>query len=263
MSISNKYSLYSHISPSGNIYVGITSLLPEIRWGANGVKYCKHPQYPIARAISKYGWDSFKHEILFSSITEEQAKRFERHLIAFYKLLGISYNITDGGESGNGNKSHLGQHPSEETRHKMSLSGGQAVYQYSKEGDFIKKWDSQKIAADALKIRRSSISAANCGRIPSAGGYYWSQQPPDNWVKPIKRHNESGRKKPIYQFSQDGELLNSWDSLTDMHKDKGYSVAQIALACCYDGKAKGYLWSYSSEIELKKIAANKNKQNTK
>lgn len=257
MATSNTYCLYRHVSPSGGIYVGITSLAPEVRWGHNGSRYRQYSDYPIARAISKYGWDAMKHEVIFSSISREKAQKFERHLISFYKMLGVSYNITEGGEAGNGNRSHLGQKASEETRRKMSISGGQVVYQYSKDGKFVKKWDSQKKASDKLNIKRGSISAASCGRIPSAGGYYWSPLPPDEWIMPKKRHVESGRKRKVYQFTTDGILIKSWESVTEMNKECGYSIAQIALACNYDGRAHGFLWSYSPQIELKKIEAQK------
>lgn len=257
MGANNTYCLYRHISPSGKVYVGITSLSPNIRWGANGVKYCQHSNYPIARAITKYGWDAFRHEVIFDAISEEKAKRFEQHLISFYKMLGVSYNITNGGESGTGNKSHTGRKMSDESRKKMSLSAGHVVYQYSKNGEFIRKWNSQKEAADALGIGRGAISSASCGRVPSYKGYYWSPLPPDKWQRPARRHTDSGRKRKVYQFDKNGILIKEWDSVTSVHNECGFSLAQIAIACCYDGRAHGYLWAYTQNIETKKIEAQK------
>lgn len=35
----NTWYVYRHISPSNKVYVGITSRVPELRWGHNGVHY--------------------------------------------------------------------------------------------------------------------------------------------------------------------------------------------------------------------------------
>lgn len=257
MEANRTYSLYRHISPSGKVYVGITSMAPTKRWGPSGALYYGKNEYPFSRAIKKYGWNSIKHEVLFSDIDEAKAKRFEMHLIAFYKMLGISYNITNGGESGFGNKSHLGQKASDETKQKMSASASHVVYQYTKDGLFVKKWNSQKEAAEALNIFRRSISAANCGRTHLAGGFHWSSLPPGEWQKPARRHTESGRKKKIYQFSIDGKLISWWNSVTEASEDTGFCLSQIASACNRNEKSNGYFWSYSPEIEIKKIEAQK------
>ncbi|MBQ5475612.1 MAG: hypothetical protein IIT65_13250, partial [Lachnospiraceae bacterium] len=40
-----------------------------------------------------YGWNNFKHEVLFDNLNEISAKCIEVDLIYYYKQLGISYNI--------------------------------------------------------------------------------------------------------------------------------------------------------------------------
>lgn len=50
----------------------------------------------------KYGWDNIIHEILYTHLSCEQAKQIEIQLIAHYKALGLSYNITDGGDGTSG-----------------------------------------------------------------------------------------------------------------------------------------------------------------
>ena len=46
------YTIYRHISPSGKVYVGITSKKPIVRWNnGNGYKRC----VLFKRAILKYG----------------------------------------------------------------------------------------------------------------------------------------------------------------------------------------------------------------
>lgn len=91
----NNWTIYEHISPSGKIYVGITSWSPKHRW-ENGVGYKKCKLF--YRAIQKYGWNNIQHNIIATGLGEGTAKNMEQDLIAFNKAKGISYNITDGGD---------------------------------------------------------------------------------------------------------------------------------------------------------------------
>lgn len=91
------YCVYVHTSPSNKKYVGITCQNPpEKRW-LNGKGYNNNKYF--SRAISKYGWQNFLHEILFEGLTKEEAERKEIDLIAFYKSNqpDFGYNIANGG----------------------------------------------------------------------------------------------------------------------------------------------------------------------
>lgn len=106
------YCVYKHTSPSGKVYIGITKTKPEKRWGKDGSGY-KTQQY-FWRAIQKYGWNNFKHEILYVGLTQEEAEKIEINLIAYYKSnqREYGYNIESGGNS-------TGK-MSDETRKKLS-----------------------------------------------------------------------------------------------------------------------------------------------
>lgn len=85
----------------------------------------------------------------------------------------------------------IGRKASDSTKEKMSIThkknktgswlnyngheNGRAfkVYQYSKEGDFIKEWDCAKYAIDYYSLNRSAISCCLKGRQKSAGGFIW------------------------------------------------------------------------------------------
>lgn len=96
----NKYYVYMHTSPSNKKYIGITSKNPPSdRWkNGNGYSHNKH----FSNAIKKYGWENFKHEILFSDLSYEEATSKEIELIAYYKsnIDKYGYNKTTGGEVG-------------------------------------------------------------------------------------------------------------------------------------------------------------------
>lgn len=106
--------VYQHVSPSGKIYIGITSNIKS-RWKCNGYYYCSYNSI-MKKVINKYGWDNIKHEILHSDLTYDQAVEYEKYYISKYKKEGISYNITDGGQGTSGRKL------SEGTKRKMRAS---------------------------------------------------------------------------------------------------------------------------------------------
>lgn len=101
------YKVYKHTLPkiiSGKendmVYIGITCKEnPLDRWGANGSHY-KYNEH-FSRAISKYSWQNFEHEILFDGLTKEDAEELEIALIAEYNSTNdkFGYNKAFGGSS--------------------------------------------------------------------------------------------------------------------------------------------------------------------
>lgn len=129
------YTVYKHTNKFNNkVYIGITSQKPEQRWGNNGANYKTSPHF--YSAIQKYGWDSFKHEILFTELTKEEACLKEQELIKLYNSMNkeFGYNQTSGGEcctmsdesklklsqSMIGNKNGVGHPCSNEKKQKIS-----------------------------------------------------------------------------------------------------------------------------------------------
>ena len=123
----NCYTVYVHISPSGKRYYGLTCQQVEKRW-LNGMGYIKNEHF--YRAIQKYGWDAFKHEIVADGLTREEACALEESLIAEYHTqdYNFGYNITSGGESNRHaqsskdkiSKANKGRVHTEETKRKGS-----------------------------------------------------------------------------------------------------------------------------------------------
>lgn len=103
------------------MYIGVTSRPVEQRWGKNGSQYTKNRNPCFYNAIIKYGWDNFEHKILFSDLSEIDAKSKEKELILKYHTCVYDenkngYNMTFGGDGMQGYK------PSKETLQKMSES---------------------------------------------------------------------------------------------------------------------------------------------
>lgn len=97
--MSKSWVVYRHTDPNGKVYIGITcSARPEYRW-SHGMKYKDQPTF--FRAIVKYGWDNFTHEILYSGLEYEEACATEVRLIAEHNSCDRKhgYNILPGGDS--------------------------------------------------------------------------------------------------------------------------------------------------------------------
>lgn len=152
------WSVYCHTNKINNKkYIGITSTNPEYRW-RNGNGYKTNTYF--YKAIIKYKWDGFNHEILYINLTKEEAFKKEIELIKFYKttISEFGYNISFGGTA-----PMFGLKHSKETKLKMSKHNGR----YWK-GRFISK-------ETRLKISQSKI-----GSIP------WNKN---------KNHSEETKRK--------------------------------------------------------------------
>ena len=137
------FTVYKHTSPSNKVYIGITCKDPTHRW-RNGRGYEKN-QY-FWNAIQKYGWNNFNHEILFTRLTEKEAKLMEQMYIALYDSNNPNngYNITLGGEGTLGLKTWKGRNHSKESKLKISKANK-------------KSWDNaERIELQRLKMKKLS-----------------------------------------------------------------------------------------------------------
>ena len=189
------YCVYCHTNKeNGKKYIGITKQTPERRW-KNGNGYSSQH---FARAIQKYGWNNFEHTILMSNLTKDKACYYERFYIKKYEttLPENGYNETLGGDGGGMYNKHHTQEAREKISNARKISGfsethkrhisesksgvkhhlARPVYQYSKDGTFIKKWDYMNEAAKSLNLSRGAISNVCLGRCKTSGGFVWSYQ---------------------------------------------------------------------------------------
>lgn len=94
------YTVYTHINKiNGKMYIGLTKQKVNLRWGkGSGYKGNVH----FYKAIQKYGWDNFEHEIIASGLTKEEAGNFEKLLIKKLDTTNDEkgYNLDKGGTYG-------------------------------------------------------------------------------------------------------------------------------------------------------------------
>ena len=74
-----------------------------------------------------------------------------------------------------------GHSVSDETRAKIRRGNSKKVCQYTKDGVFVKEWDSLKQAQEELGMSNSILSQACKGKIKTAGGYIWKYKQQNNF----------------------------------------------------------------------------------
>lgn len=135
-----RYLIYKHTSPSGKIYIGQTS---------NYEKRCSEHRTPtnkclaFSKAIKKYGWDNFSHEILKENLTIGEANYWEEFYICELNTLSPNgYNIAFGGY----NRTH-----SEQTRRKLSESRKGYVFSDSHKDNISRRLKGRKLPEEVCK----------------------------------------------------------------------------------------------------------------
>lgn len=191
----NNYIVYKHTNKTnGKVYIGITCQRIHDRWkGGHGYR----SQY-FSRAIKKYGWDGFVHEIVAENLSKEDACELERILIKSYKSTETEYGYNqalggDGGGMYNKHHSESAKKKISKARkengftedHKRHISESKQgakhhlakkVYQYTKDGEFIREWDYMSLAAKELNINKGNIGSVCNGDRKTAGGFIWKYE---------------------------------------------------------------------------------------
>ena len=260
-------------------YVGKSTNI-DGRWKSHIAQAKNGSQYPIHRALRKYGVENFTFSILEEcDVSELNNKEIE--WVSKLDTYKNGYNCTRGGEGslkidydqilmlwneGKGAKEiseitninssyltfilHALDIPKKEIRNRSKTYMRKPVEQYDFSGNFIATYSCAEKAGNVLGINSRNIQHV-CRRQPqyeSAGGYIWKYQDDNISIKDlINRKNtfESTQQKTVYQYSLDGDFLNSYCSTGEAARCNGLSQQNISAVC--RGKRKttgGYIWSY-------------------
>lgn len=266
-----KWCVYVHTSPSGKKYVGITSQKPEKRWkGGSGYQHNIH----FSNAIKKYGWDSFKHDIVASNLTRQEAENFEIFLIDKLKSnnRNFGYNVASGGGtlgvSRCGEESSMyGKHHTDETRKKMSdlkkeyykklgYKNFRPIYQFGLDGTFLKEFHSVKEACEELGFSASVVSRSCSRETNTAYGFIWVYKDKvdniNNFVRDAVQRLKKGKlnrrnngSKPVKLYDLNGSCLGEYDSASSLARKLGVSSGYVAASCSTERIVQGkYLCKY-------------------
>ena len=248
------YKIYVHINKiNGKRYIGQTKQSLDQRF-RSGEGYKGSPKF--YGAIKKYGWDNFKHILLFDELTLEEANQKEEELIKQYDTTNDDkgYNIAYGGDNHN---------ISEETVQKILIAKQKQVDRYDKNGVYIDSFDNAKIAGKILNINPTGIYACCNGVRKSAGNYIWKYHNDESDIVEY----ENPRFKRVAQIDRYTLTpINEFNSISEASEYTGINKNSIALCCRKELKTAGrYIWRYindNSDIDLDYINTKQPNKNT-
>lgn len=227
------WKIYKHTNKiNGKCYIGQTCRKNvSERWnngkGYNGTIF--------AKAIEKYGWDNFNHEIIEDNIlTQEEANEREQYWIEYYGSYGENgYNMTRGGDD--------------------RSDKGLEVYQIDPET--LKVIKEYKSALFASRENNNAPVAPCCNReekyehYVKAAGFYWCYKKDwsENWQPKI------GFEHRVCQIDKDGNLVKIWESVSKAAIEVKRNPSSIYYAIKNKHKCAGYYWCQKDELADFKI----------
>lgn len=217
------WCIYKHTSPSGKCYIGMTSKMPEQRW-LEGKGYS--PKTKFGKAIAKYGWSNFTHEILEAGIPSlSQAQEREKYYIKLFDSFKNGYNSTEGGDT---------VAPDIIQKRKVICYETQEVF------------DSTVAAGEKYQIAHSNISwACKTGTAAKNKHFLYLEDWDVNWKPSDKRTNISKRKEIICEETQ-----QVFPSVREASRVMGITPSLISRCC--NGQLKsthGYRFNFIKKEE--------------
>lgn len=193
----NKWCVYIHTNLLNNkVYIGITSREPEKRWGKDGNEYTTKNHPAFGRAIEKYGWDNFSHDILLDGLSKQDACKMEVELIKKYKSNctryknpSFGYNMSDGGEIGSS-----GYVWSDEGKKKLSNSLRGIV----KDEEWCLHLSQAMKGKKASEESRNKMSESHKGKQSPRKGVTLSEET-KNKISKSRKGKCSGEENPNYK----------------------------------------------------------------
>lgn len=261
--------VYKHTSPSNKVYIGITCKAPNDRW-ASGFGY-EHQVY-FFRAIVKYGWINFKHEILFEGLTKEEAEAKEVELIARYNSadLNFGYNIDLGGNNHRLSvearkkisEAKTGKKWSERQRlasiEYFKRNPGKPVYKYDLDGNLLETFRCAREAyidsGVSLKVFRTYIATK---KFPIKWKCVYSYGAFDEVSHLEEKPIYNAQAVDMYDLSLN--FIRTFESIEAARrylKENGLgSGSKIWQVCNGMGQTAGnYIWRYHNENTNNKVA---------
>lgn len=234
-----KYCVYKHTNKiNGKVYIGQTGQKPENRW-QEGRGYKGSDRF--YKAIQKYGWDNFEHEVLFSFLSQKEAKVIERKLIQEYNSIDplFGYNLTTGGETTEFSK---------ETLKKMSQSR-------SKEKHHL--WGKHHSEETKKKIGK-----ANSGENSGWYGKKHTLEEREKISKALKGKKKSEEHVRKTSISNGFPVIcietnEIYHSMKEAKRKTGIDDTSIGRACKNNKTAGGYHWRFLEKDYFKKLEKTK------
>jgi group I intron endonuclease len=202
--------IYKFSSPNGKIYIGKTFNINK-RKSDYKCLHCKG-QKILYHSLLKYGFENHEFEILKEGLfTNEELSKLECYYIIHFNSF-VKWNKLGMNLTLGGEGCNLIHH-SQKTKDKISKT----------------KKGSPKTVAQ-INATKNRVGR----KIPKS----------QDWI----RNNAEGIKKPILQFSLDGEFIKEWKSAMDVELELG--LGRKNISCNLRNKtlsAFGFIWRFKNE----------------
>lgn len=207
------------------MYIGktIKPLTMRLVGHLHEVFYRKRVQFPQKSNWIKSLLDTGKYPIieLIEETDDILADSRERYWVDFYKDKFTLFNVMF-----NSNNCSI----REDLRKK--------VYQYNKDGLFLKEWESILSVEKELKIPAGNIIKGCKGERKSGGDFMWRYYK----VESINKYTKDSFKKPVYQYDYLGHLIAEYECAREAI---GFNYKNISQCCVGDKMShKGFQWSF-------------------
>lgn len=269
------YIVYKHTNKAnGKCYIGITGRdNPKRRWGG-GSGYSKNEYFYAA--IKKYGWDGFEHSIIAEGLSLEEAYEIEKRLIKEHDSANRShgYNLDLGG-NGSGSRSEATRKKNSEARIRLYKEtnlrqkiseGGKRRFSKTEEHEKLRKAafkrnkDPQKYENICKGNQRRWQDDSEHIKVSNGLKKYYEKNPERRKKMSEERkrffaeHPEKKKTRAVVQLSKTGEIIKTWNSMTEAAKQFGTNAQNIGAVCSGRRRtAGGYIWRYSDELQNKAI----------
>ena len=244
------YTIYKHTNLlNGKCYIGQTKQTDLTRrWtGGSGYRECIR----FSRAIKKYGWSGFAHEILETGLTKEEADAKEIYYIKKFRSneRGYGYNIREGGHNC-GTLSPEGRAKIVRCSSGATAPVAKAIDIYDLNGNLVQTTGTLAEASTFLGTSNGAV-ASHCkkgtGTLKGHICHYHYETkgceklPKEMVYKPEERRKA---KRPVAQYDLDGNLIKIYPSRKQAAKESG--VKDTEISTCTNSKSRvtagGYMW---------------------
>lgn len=228
----NNYTVYVHINKiNGKMYVGLTCKKPEHRFNqGKGYDGCTY----FAKAINKYGWDNFEHEIIAGGLNKKEACNFEKLLIKKLKTrnANFGYNIRSGGQTNEGEDNPAWGLKRQDLTDR-NLKGSKPILQYDFNGNFIKEYSSIREASREIDKSKNGIRASCSGDYIQAYGYFWffKKEFTQNDLKYRIENCKGSKCMIVIKYDLFGKEICSYESIEETAKVENMYASTISRYC--------------------------------
>lgn len=126
-----------------------------------------------------------------------------------------------------------------------TITAPKTVFQYSKEGVFIKEFYSMTEAENETGISHNLIHRVLDDNTQSAGGYMWMSKQSDG-ISYVRRQHPNSRA--VLQFDKDGTFIREWSSIAEAAFGLGLERANIIRNIKSNSQPRKYKFKYKEDV---------------